>query len=87
MKCPLSMLRYFFETGHDNRCLFSGLKIMEAGERYTGEMGKYPVINLSLKSAKQPAYELAYTMLCRRVAEEYKRHADILEKIKNEADR
>lgn len=83
----LSMLRCFFETGHDNRELFSGLKIMEAGERYTGELGKYPVINLSLKSAKQPTYELAYTMLCRRVAEEYKRHGGILEKIKNGADR
>lgn len=83
----LSMLRYYFEMGHDNEGLFSGLKIMEAGEKYTSEMGKYPVINLSLKSAKQPSYELAYTMLCRRIAEEYKRHGEILQEIKNEADR
>lgn len=83
----LSMIRYFFEIGHDSASLFSGLKIMETEEKYTSEMGRYPVINLSLKSAKQPTYELAYTMLCRRIAEEYKRHGEIVEKIKNEADR
>lgn len=83
----LSMLRCFFEIGHDNKRLFSGLKIMETGEKYTGEMGSYPVINLALKSAKQPTYELAYTMLCRRIAEEFRRHAEIMEMIKNEADK
>lgn len=56
----LSMLRYFFEDTGDteknarNKALFQGLKIMEAGETYTDQMGMYPVINLTLKSAKQP---------------------------------
>lgn len=90
----LSMLRYYFEKAYDfngnavdNSRLFAGMKIMEAGERYTNEMGKYPVINLSLKSAKQPTYELAYTMLTRRIAEEYKRHSYIIDSIKEEKDR
>lgn len=90
----LSMLRYYFEKEHDfdgnlldNSGLFTGMNIMEAGERYTSEMGKYPVINLSLKSAKQPTYELAYAMLIRRIAEEYKRHAYIMDGIRNESDR
>lgn len=89
-----SMLRYYFEKAYDfngnpvdNSELFAGMKIMEAGERYTNEMGKYPVINLSLKSAKQPTYELAYTMLTRRIAEEYKRHSYIIDSIKEEKDR
>ena len=63
------------------------MKIMETGEKYTGHMGQYPVINLSLKSAKQPTYDMAYTMLGRRISEEYKRHGYILEQIKNETDR
>ncbi|OOM78853.1 hypothetical protein CLOBL_21010 [Clostridium sp. BL-8] len=32
---------------------------MQAGEKYTSHIGQYPVINLSLKSAKQPTFELA----------------------------
>lgn len=36
---------------------------MEAGEKYTSHMGKYPVINLSLKSSKQPTFKLALSCL------------------------
>ncbi len=81
----LSMLRYFFEdTGDEtrneqNRQLFAGLKIMEAGERYTGRMGQSSVITLTLKSAKQPDFPLAYEMLRRQIAEEYRRHEFLLE--------
>lgn len=38
-------------------------KIMDAGEEYTKHMGQYPVIFLSLKSAKQPTFEMAYLSL------------------------
>ena len=81
----LSMLRYYFEvTGNaekneQNRHLFDGLKIMEAGEYYTSRMGQYPVINLTLKSGKQPEFELAYGMVRRQIAEEYKRHMFLLD--------
>ena len=88
----LSMIRYFFEDTGDmeqnagNRKLFQGLKIMEAGEAYTGQMGMYPVINLTLKSAKQPAYQLAYNRIKNELAEEYKRHRYVLESDKIDDD-
>jgi hypothetical protein len=76
----MSMLQYFFENStKDNSCLFEGLNIMKEGEAYISHMGKYPVINLSLKSAKQPTFELAYISIRRRIAEEYERHEYILE--------
>ncbi len=88
----LSMLRYFFEdTGdvkknEENKSLFQGLKIMEQGEEYTRHMGNYPVINLTLKSAKQPGFESAYSKLRKAIADEFQRHQYILasEKITEE---
>ena len=65
----LSMLRYFFEdTGNpelneENSKLFRGMEILKAGESYQKEMHQYPVISLSLKSARQPNWELAYSCL------------------------
>ncbi|MBD5461049.1 MAG: AAA family ATPase, partial [Lachnospiraceae bacterium] len=81
----LSMLRYFFEDTGDaeknaqNRALFQGLKIMEAGGEYTGHMGKYPVINLTLKSAKQENFDTAYYMIQTAVSTEFERHRRIVE--------
>ena len=81
----LSMLRYFFEdTGSieknaQNRKLFQGLKIAEAGKEYIGQMGMFPVINLTLKSAKQPVFESAYTKIKREISEEFMRHQSVLE--------
>lgn len=86
----LSMLQSFFEdTGEvqkneERKKLFEGLRIMEAGEQYTGEMGKYPVINLTLKSAKQANFELAYACLVEEITREYKRHDRILKKLESE---
>jgi hypothetical protein len=51
---------------------------MAQGEKYLSHMGQYPVINLSLKSGKQPTFEMAYAMLRREIASEYKRHEFIL---------
>ncbi|MCM1025522.1 MAG: ATP-binding protein [Roseburia sp.] len=81
----LSMLRYFFEDTGDaeknrkNKELFHGLKIMEAGEDYTAQMGLYPVINLTLKSAKQDSYALAYYMIQTAVSTEFERHRSMVE--------
>ena len=36
------------------------MKIMNAGYEYMNCMGLYPIINLTLKSAKQPVLESAY---------------------------
>ena len=81
----LSMLRTFFEeeispdgTRMDNRHYFSGCEILRAGEAYLCHMGKYPVINLTLKSAKQPVVKFAYGMIKNEIAEEYKRHKYVL---------
>ena len=82
----LSMLRYFFEDTGDgekntrNRALFQGLKIMEAGEAYVRQMGMYPVMNLTLKSAKQENFETAYYMMQSEIASEFDRHREIIEK-------
>ena len=38
----MSMLRYFFELGEDNKELFAGTKIMSAGEKYRNGRGKIP---------------------------------------------
>lgn len=80
----LSMLRYFFEdTGDErknvqNKTLFQDLKIMDAGNKYTDHMGQYPVINLTLKSAKQPVFESAYGKMKNEIADEFKRHQYVL---------
>ncbi len=89
----MSMIQYFFEhTGDEeqnekNRGLFEGLNIMGAGEEYTGLMGRYPVISLSLKSAKQPDFELAMAMLRRQIASEFRRHERIRGQIGDQRER
>ena len=80
-----SMLKTFFEkeilpdgTVADNSAYFHGKKIMGAGEKYTKHLGQYPVIFMSLKSAKQPTYEMAYLSLIDEIRKEYGRHSYIL---------
>ena len=74
----MSMLQYFFEDAYDLRGnkvdyshLFFGLKIMEAGERYTRHMGKYPVISLTLKSGKQSTFESSMELLRNNLLSSY----------------
>ncbi|MBQ5849487.1 MAG: AAA family ATPase, partial [Lachnospiraceae bacterium] len=81
----LSMIKTYFEKeidlqGNviDNSHYFAGKNILEAGEKYTAHMGEYPVISLSLKSAKQPNFQMAYDSLIDKIMVEYKRHSYIL---------
>lgn len=89
----VSMLQYFFEnTGSQeqnkrNQSLFQDMKILEAGEPYLKQMSAYPVISLSLKSAKQPDFDLSYGCLREDIAREFKRHMGILESGKLEFER
>lgn len=82
----LSMLRYFFEdTGDEkrneqNKNLFQGMKIIDAGDAYTAQMGMYPVFELTLKSAKQEDYDMAYYMIQDAVSTEFERHRDVVER-------
>lgn len=81
----LSMVRTFFEDERnyegekiDNSRYFEGKNIMDAGEKFTSELGQYPVIKLSLKSAKQPDYDRAYNCLRNEIIDEFDRHQYVL---------
>ena len=81
-----TMLRtfFFFEilldgTVADNSKYFQGKKIMGAGEEYTKHLGQYPVIFMSLKSAKQPTFEMSTEKLQEALVKEYKRHRYLLD--------
>ena len=76
----LSMIRTFFELEYDrdgnvvdNRRYFSGMKI-EQCEDIMPMLGQYPVIKLSLKSAKQPNFYTAFLKLREEILSEYSRH-------------
>ena len=78
----LSMLRTFFELEYDGdgnpidkRRYFEGMKIMGCGEEILSKMGRYPVINLSLKGAKQQDFATAVLTLRREINSEFSRHA------------
>ena len=80
------MIRRFLEDERtrsgeriDNGHLFDGLKIAECGEEILSHRQQYPVIFLSLKSAKQPNFEEAYKKLCGEIAGEFRRHQYLLE--------
>lgn len=89
----VSMLQYFFEdtgdkTKNEERgALFNGLNIMNAGEPYLRHMNAYPVISISLKSAKRSSYSSSYYKLCEELRSEYDRHRGILEKLPEEKQR
>ena len=78
----MSMLQYFFEKSErDHTPLFTGTKIMKAGEKYVSEMGRYLVIFLSLKSMKQDNYSSAFYCLKEGIAGEFKRHLELLRQL------
>ncbi|MDR1765808.1 MAG: ATP-binding protein [Lachnospiraceae bacterium] len=89
----LSMVKCFFEDTRDDaqnaarRKLFDGLKISAAGERYTREMTSYPVISLTLKSAKQPTFEMAMDRIRDIIAREYEHHGYVQDYLIRDSDR
>lgn len=82
----MSMIRYFFEnTGNDeeneaNKGLFRNLQIMNDDEIYTSQMGQFPVVLLTLKSARQGAFDTAYYMIRNEISSEFQRHREVIEK-------
>ena len=75
----ISMLQRFFEkTDEDHAYLFDGLNISQAGEKYMQHQGQYPVISLSLKSMKQPNYDLSFYTFRYMISGEFERHNEIL---------
>lgn len=84
----LSMLQAFFENTGDEeenqkrRELFKHLQIMNAGDAYTSHMGQYPVIFLTLKSAKQRTFQSALFKIKECISQEYRRHAFVCDGVK-----
>ena len=81
----LSMIRRFFEDERtaegesiDNGDLFNGLAVSECEEKYLSHQQQYPVISLSLKSAKQPDYSMARDCLIDEIVQEFRRHQYVL---------
>ena len=80
------MIRRFFEDeitekGEkvDNGYLFDGLKIAECGEEILKHQQQYPVIFMTLKSAKQPNFEMAHGALADEIYNEFMRHRYVLQ--------
>jgi hypothetical protein len=89
----LSMLKYFYEdTGNTeqnavNRALFNDMKIMSEPASYRENMTAYPVISLTLKSAKKDTFQDAASAIKEAVASEYMRHNIVFERLSNKAYR
>ncbi len=74
----ISMLKYFFEkTESSNRHLFNGLAI-EKHPDIMEHQGKYPVIFLTLKDAKQSTWDLCYAHIQEIVAMAYQKYEYLL---------
>ena len=75
----LSMIQYFFEkTEKDNTHLFEGLNIMSAGDFYTSEMNKYPVINITFKGVEGTTFDRSLEIIESRLQREFRRHKYLL---------
>lgn len=74
----MNMLRTFFEkTQEDTSKYFKDKKIWQQGEEYTSHQGKYPVIFLSFKDAKQNTWEEMYAEICETIRDEFFRHFEL----------
>ena len=80
-----SMIKRFLENESteqglhvDNGYLFDGLNISLCSEKILQHQQQYPVIFISLKSAKQPDFDEAYRKICEEIAGEFLRHQYIL---------
>ncbi len=82
----LTMLKTFFELEYDysgnvvdKLPYFEGKKIMNESPEILEKMGKYPVIFMSLKSARQPDFRTAFLNLRYEIAEQVRRHLYVLD--------
>ena len=64
----------------DNSYLFDGLDISRCGEDILKHQQQYPIIFLSLKSAKQFDYDKSYESLIDEICKEFVRHSYVLAK-------
>ncbi len=77
----LSMLKYFFDKNEpENKKLFTELKIWQTGDDIKQHCGKYPVIYLSFKDAKEETWEDCYELIIAEIVKLYRNHRYLLEK-------
>ena len=74
----MSMLKYFFSYGCDER-LFDGLAIVKERELCEKYMGKFPVIFITLKGMEGKNYAKAMAHLCNMIGNEALRFRFLLE--------
>ena len=75
----MSMLKYYFDCRQkDNKELFTGLKIMEQGEKYTSKLGYYPVIYITLKDVQGKNFENMLIALKTELVEIFIDHSYLL---------
>ena len=76
----MSMLKYYFDINQkDSKDIFKGLKIMEQEEKYTSQLGAYPVIYVTLKDAGLPNYEYMIMQMKTIMMEVFYEHRHIIE--------
>lgn len=75
-----SMLKYFFDINEkDNAYLFDGTKIMRYADEVSPYQNAFPVISLSLKSAKQGSYSRALFCICMEIREQFIKFSYVLD--------
>ena len=75
-----SMLRYFFDISEkDNAYLFDGTQIMQYADEVLPYQNAFPVISLSLKSAKQGSYSRALFCICMEIREQFIKFSYVLD--------
>jgi len=76
----LSMLRYFFDIQQpENKSLFTHLKIWQEENNIIEKQGKYPVIYLSFKDAKQSTWEETLAHIKIELSKIFREHQYIIE--------
>ncbi|MDR1765556.1 MAG: AAA family ATPase, partial [Lachnospiraceae bacterium] len=86
----LDMLKCFFEDTRDEaqnearRALFTGLEV-EGSKLCKAHQTRYPVVTLTLKSAKQDTWDWAYSKLVEVIAGEFKKQAEVAKYLNDQA--
>jgi hypothetical protein len=76
----LSMLKYFFDINQpENENLFLNLKIWQTEKSIKEKQGKYPVIYISFKDAKEQKWEDCFELIIAEIVDLYEKHSYLLE--------
>ena len=76
----MSMLRYYFDCTLENtKELYTGLKIMEQGEKYTSKQGYYPCIYMTFKDVRGRTSEEMITRMKKAIYDVYNQHRYLTE--------